>query len=158
MREIRLGDSATNVSSSTSTLVSGVQQWRGIALDSTDWGWMLKDGDLTPLSTLREPAPETLLHLITCNGRSGCERNCECRRSGLPCTSMCGFCAGHGCSNHDTSDDTDDGEDDTNGSDEDELDAAPAPKRRRQYVAADKIKIGFVLFYYLVTIIVTIFG
>ena len=46
-----------------------VQQWRGIALDPTDWGWMLKDGDLTPLPTLREPAPETLLHLITCNGR-----------------------------------------------------------------------------------------
>ena len=109
-----------------------VQQWRGIALDPTDWGWMLKDGDLTPLPTLREPAPDTLLHLITCNGRSGCEGNCECRRSGLPCTSMCRFCAGHGCSNHDTSDDTDDGEDDTNGSDEDELDAAPAPKRRRQ--------------------------
>ena len=78
----------------------------------------------TTLYTQRlEPAPESLLHIITCNCRSGCERNCECRRSGLPCTSMCGFCAGHGCSNHDTSDDTSDGEDYMSGSDEDALDA-----------------------------------
>ena len=54
-----------------------VQQWRGVALNPTDWGWRLKDGRLTPLPTLREPAPETLLHLITCNCRSGCERNCD---------------------------------------------------------------------------------
>ena len=108
-----------------------VQQWRGVALNPTDWGWRLKDGRLTPLPTLREPAPESLLHLITCNCRSGCERNCECRRSGLPCTSMCGLCAGHGCSNHDTSDYTSDGEDYMSGSDEDALDAAPVPKRRR---------------------------
>ena len=105
-----------------------VQQWRGVALNPTDWGWRQKDGRLTPLPTLREPAPESLLNLITCNCRSGCERNCECRRSGLPCTSMCGFCAGHGCSNHDTSDDTSDGEDYMSGSDEDALDAASVPK------------------------------
>ena len=68
-----------------------IQQWRGVALNRTDWGWRLNDGRLTPLPTLREPPLESLLHLITCNCRSGCERNCECRRSGLPCTSMCGF-------------------------------------------------------------------
>ena len=51
-----------------------VQQWRGVALNRTDWGWRLKDGRLTPLPTLREPAPESLLHLITCNCRPGCER------------------------------------------------------------------------------------
>ena len=116
-----------------------VQQWRGVAMNPTDWGWRLKYGRLTPLPTLREPANELLLHFITCNCRSGCERNCrsgcerncECRRSGLPCTSMCGFCVGHGCSNHDTSDDTSDGEDYMSGYDEDALDAAPVPKRRR---------------------------
>ena len=109
-----------------------VQQWRGVALNRTDLGWRLKDGRLTPLPTLREHAPESLLHLITSNCRSGYERNCECRRSGLPCTSMCGFCAGHGCSNHDTSDDTSDGEYYMSGSDEDAVDAAPVPKRRRR--------------------------
>ena len=91
-----------------------VQQWRGVALNRTDWGWRLKDGRLTPLPTLRVPAPESLLHLITCK------------------TSMCGFCAGHGSSNHDTSDDTSDGEDYMSGSDEDALDAALVPKRRRR--------------------------
>ena len=73
-----------------------VQQWRGVALNPTYWGWRQKDGRLTPLPTLGEPAPENLLHLIMCNCRSGSERNCECRLSGLPCTSLCGFCAGHG--------------------------------------------------------------
>ena len=108
------------------------QQWRGVVLNPTDWGWKVKDGRLTPLPSPREPAPETLLHLITCNCRSEYERNCECRRSGLPCTSMCGCCAaGNGCNNHDTTDDTGDGEDDMSGSDEDELDAAPMPKTRR---------------------------
>ena len=58
-----------------------VQQWRGVALNRTDWGWRLKDGCLTPLPTLREPAPELLLHLITCNCRSGCERNKAVRQS-----------------------------------------------------------------------------
>ena len=46
---------------------------------------------------------------------------------------MCGLCAGHGCSNHGTSEDARDGEYDTSGSDEDELDAAPVQKRRRHF-------------------------
>ena len=51
--------------------------------------------------------------LVVCNC-SVCER--------LPYTSMlCGLCAGHCCSNHDTSDGSSDGEDDTSGSDEDGL-------------------------------------
>ena len=53
-----------------------VQQWRGVALNPIDWGWKLKDGRLTPCPSLREPAPETLLHLITSNYKSGCERAC----------------------------------------------------------------------------------
>ena len=125
---IRLGDSATNVNSCTSTLVPGVPPSTAVAwcrLESYRLG--MEAERWTPYTT-----PDTLLHLITCNCRSGCERNCECRRSGLPCTSMCGFCAGHGCSNHDTSDDTSYGEDYTSGSDEDALDAAPVPKRRRR--------------------------
>ena len=46
-----------------------VHQWRGVALNPTDWGWWLKDGRLTPLPTLRETALGTLHHLITCNCR-----------------------------------------------------------------------------------------
>ena len=42
--------------------------------------------------------------------------------------SMCGLCARYGYP--DTSADTGDGEDYTSGSDEDELDAAPVPKRQ----------------------------
>ena len=41
-----------------------VHQWRGVALNPTDWGWRLKDGRITPLPTLRETAPGTLHHLF----------------------------------------------------------------------------------------------
>ena len=76
-----------------------VQQWLGNALDPTNWGWELKNDLLKPVTSLKEPVPASLLHLIVCNCRTGCEVNCECRRCGLPCTHMCGYCAGHGCSN-----------------------------------------------------------
>lgn len=87
-----------------------VQQWRGIDLLATDWGWKLESGRLRPVLSLKEPAPQSLLHLVVCNCKSGCERKCECRQSGLPCSQMCGYCVGHGCSNRNCNypDDVDD--------------------------------------------------
>ncbi|KAK4309964.1 hypothetical protein Pmani_018431 [Petrolisthes manimaculis] len=76
-----------------------VQQWLGNALDPTDWGWKLENGRLRPVTFLKEPVPLTMLNFITCNCKTGCEVNCECQRCGLPCTNMCGYCAGHGCNN-----------------------------------------------------------
>lgn len=77
-----------------------VQQWRGVDLPPTEWGWKVENGGLRPVTTLKEAAPTHILHLISCNCKSGCERNCECRRSGLPCSRMCGYCSGCGCSNN----------------------------------------------------------
>ena len=57
---------------------------------------------------------------------------------------MCGFCAGHGCSNHDTSGDTSDGEDYTSGSDEDERSTSA---EKTTTLVDDKMKVGFILFY-----------
>ena len=76
-----------------------VQQWRGVNLNPTDWGWKLENGQLRPVTSLADPIPPSILHLIACNCRAGCERQCECRKMGLSCTHMCGYCAGHGCSN-----------------------------------------------------------
>ena len=62
-------------------------------------GWKMVNSRLQPIATLRETAPNELLHLVTCNCKTGCNRNCECKRSALQCTAMCGYCAGHGCEN-----------------------------------------------------------
>lgn len=88
-----------------------VQQLLGNALDPTVWDWKLKTGRLRPVTkTLKEPVPPTLLHLITCNCEKGCEVNCVCRRCGLPCIDMCGYCAGHGCNNQESFDEDEEGE------------------------------------------------
>lgn len=86
-----------------------VQQWRGMHLPPISWGWKLVENEgFVPITTLLEPAPENLLRLTCCNCKNFCEKNCECRRSSLTCTSMCGQCAGIGCSNASSACDEDD--------------------------------------------------
>ena len=41
-----------------------VQQWHGVQLQVADWGWRLESGRLRPVPTLREPAPDNLLHML----------------------------------------------------------------------------------------------
>ena len=62
----------------------------GVNLDASECRWKMVDGRLQPIATLREAAPKELLHSVTCNYTTGCNRNCECRRSALHCTAMCG--------------------------------------------------------------------
>jgi hypothetical protein len=76
-----------------------VQAWRGIQLPPTDWGWKVVENNVIPVTSMKAAAPERLLRLIACNCKSGCERSCECKRAGLQCNAMCGYCTGHGCSN-----------------------------------------------------------
>ncbi|KAE8737639.1 hypothetical protein FOCC_FOCC016896, partial [Frankliniella occidentalis] len=76
-----------------------VQAWRGVTLPATSWGWEEQHGRYMPVLTTLSPAPEYLLKLVYCNCKGTCGGNCECRRVGLPCTSMCGICSGDGCTN-----------------------------------------------------------
>jgi len=59
-----------------------VQQWLE-ELPPTEWGWELLNEQLQPVLTRQPPAPEKLLSLISCNCKSGCERSCGCKKSGL---------------------------------------------------------------------------
>jgi len=76
-----------------------VQQWLGFELPPTKWGWELTNGQLQPVLTRIPPAPEHLLNLISCSCKTGCERSCGCKKTGLFCTILCGYCHGDGCSN-----------------------------------------------------------
>ncbi|KAE8740861.1 hypothetical protein FOCC_FOCC013607 [Frankliniella occidentalis] len=89
-----------------------VQAWRGVTLPATSWGWEEQHGRYMPVLTTLRPAPEYLLKLVYCNCKGACGGNCECRRVGLPCTSMCGICSGDGCTNSPTPIHDDDEEDD----------------------------------------------
>jgi len=77
-----------------------VQAWRGVDLTPMEWGWKLVADKLQPIQTTEPPAPTRLLKLILCNCKGDCStNNCECRRSGLKCSSLCGHCLGTSCKN-----------------------------------------------------------
>lgn len=71
---------------------------------------------LLPLYTVKPPAPIQLLNIITCNCKTGCERNCGCKRAGTACSSLCGECHGTCCNSSTSLSDDDesnlDGQDD----------------------------------------------
>ncbi|GBL66152.1 hypothetical protein AVEN_141576-1 [Araneus ventricosus] len=46
------------------------------------------------LTTLEPPAPETLLKLISCKCKKGCQKACGCRKAGLKCSVICTNCSG----------------------------------------------------------------
>jgi hypothetical protein len=84
-----------------------VVQWKSLMtqnINAIDWGWVLEEGKLKPLSTDLEPAPADLLKVIRCGCKSSsknpCSTNlCTCRRNGLHCVSACGDCHGDVCMN-----------------------------------------------------------
>lgn len=75
-----------------------VQKWLGHDLDPCQWGWSLVDNSLQPIPTTLPPAPERIMHVISCNCKT-CSDFCECKRAGLLCSAMCGKCEGLSCEN-----------------------------------------------------------
>lgn len=76
-----------------------IQAWKGNNLDASNWGWELKNGILRPITSSLPPVPRDVLHLVACNCKKGCSRNCSCKRNGLICSAMCGHCEGQSCDN-----------------------------------------------------------
>ncbi|KAG1715034.1 hypothetical protein GQR58_000608 [Nymphon striatum] len=78
-----------------------VQEWMGITLPPTEWGWRSHDGTLAPVETDRPVAPDSLLNMVSCGCKpDGCSNmTCSCNKLGLFCTSMCSKCSGQTCNN-----------------------------------------------------------
>lgn len=76
-----------------------IQTWLGRDLDPKQYGWTSNKNLLEPIPTLLPPAPDELLNSIFCNCTKGCGSNCGCRKLGLPCSIICGFCRGQSCLN-----------------------------------------------------------
>lgn len=88
-----------------------IQQWYGNEKSALDWGWRNSKNGLMPIPTLQDAAPQELLKLISCKCAKGCNVACSCRKAGLHCSIMCGFCQGKSCSNTVDVDELDDDED-----------------------------------------------
>jgi hypothetical protein len=58
------------------------------------WGWKHESGQLYPVPTLRLPAPDELLNILSCNCQATCSGKCSCVRAGLRCSHMCSQCNG----------------------------------------------------------------
>jgi len=74
-----------------------VPLWLGQLKNPEDWGWTFQNNILSPVTTLKAPAPDQLLKCtrITCNCIKGCGKNCGCRKAGLKCSIICaGHCKG----------------------------------------------------------------
>lgn len=66
---------------------------------ATDWGWVKTSRGLEPVTTTADPAPESLLKLISSKCKAKCGKMCGYRKSGLKCSVLCLHCSGEACEN-----------------------------------------------------------
>jgi hypothetical protein len=73
-----------------------VQVWAGRTdLNPQTFGWKAVEGNLMPRLCDMDVAPKTLLEVVRCNCKAGCESmRCSCRKAGLDCSTGCGQCRG----------------------------------------------------------------
>ena len=76
-----------------------VQLWQSNPLPPEQWGWKRDNEGLVPATTELSPAPENLLHLISCTCTKNCGRNCGCVKGSLKYSMLCVSCRGVSCSN-----------------------------------------------------------
>jgi hypothetical protein len=77
-------------------------EWKSeaAAMKPENWGWRLSADNYIPVMTEKKPAPQSLLQIIHCKCKSGCDTaRCTCRKNGMPCTLACGECMGTSCNN-----------------------------------------------------------
>lgn len=77
-----------------------IQLWLGNKLRPEDWGWTRHNDYLLPIRTTIEPAPETILKLVSCSCKGSCSTSqCSCLKSGIKCSLLCRFCEEGACTN-----------------------------------------------------------
>ena len=84
-----------------------VVQWKSLmntAIDATEWGWKITDGQYIPIATDLEAAPDYMLSVIRCKCKMETKhpcssQHCTCVKYGLACVAACKHCNGHDCEN-----------------------------------------------------------
>lgn len=54
---------------------------------------------ITPVTTLKDPAPKALLVFLSCKCKTNCGRACGCRKAGIKSFMICGVRNGQTCEN-----------------------------------------------------------
>lgn len=76
-----------------------VQLWLGNPLNPLQYGWMVVNNMLAPVTSTMKPAPENFLKMLFCRCKTNCGSQCGCRKSGLKCSDICENCKGQSCTN-----------------------------------------------------------
>ena len=72
-----------------------IQEWLGVEMSSVDWGWKVSAGNLLPIMTDLQPAPQKFLEVVRCGCKSACNTmRCSCRKHGMTCSTACSECRG----------------------------------------------------------------
>ena len=53
-----------------------IQEWLGVEMSYVDWGWKLSAGNLLPIMTDLQPAPQKFLEVVRCVCKSACDTMC----------------------------------------------------------------------------------
>lgn len=76
-----------------------IQEWLDYSSDPLEWGWKDANNELHPITMEQEVAPEFILKMIFCNCKTGCIKQCSCKKSSVFCSNLCGSCQGNSCEN-----------------------------------------------------------
>ena len=72
-----------------------IQEWLGVEMSSVDWGWKVSAGNLLPIMTDLQPAPQNLLEVVRCGCMSACDTmRCPYRKHGMTCSTAYSECRG----------------------------------------------------------------
>lgn len=91
-----------------------IQMWMGQnkKLNPLGYGWQERNNRFTSILTNLPPAPSQLLSAIRCGCKGACDsRRCNCKESGLRCTTACKHCDNSTCKNYNILDEDDDEDD-----------------------------------------------
>lgn len=75
-----------------------IQKWLLNYISVKYWGWTMHQ-ILHPAKMTKVPAAKSLLDMMFCNCIKRCSKNFSCKKAGLLCSSVCGFCYSESCIN-----------------------------------------------------------
>lgn len=94
----RLPQQKTVVGIMSNKLTTSVSSGNMLKMKSCHWRHPMemdrtkdKMGNLVPLLMGKNPAPQSLLELVVCRYKKGCNKRCSCRNVGLSCTATCNY-------------------------------------------------------------------
>jgi len=82
-----------------------IQLWIGNEKNPLHWGWKISKYGLLPITTNKDPAPQSVLNTVSCKCTKRCKGSCSCRKLGMTCSSICFNCKGQACTNRNIEDD-----------------------------------------------------